>query len=192
MPADKRAMRDAVRAARSAIGATDRAAASEAAQVRAFSHADVAGARAVLAYAAIAEEIDPSSLVSELRARGARIAYPRVCGPGELTLHWVGAQEELAAGYCGIAEPGPDASEASIEDFDLVIVPGTAFDGTCARLGMGGGFYDRLLARLGPGTFTVALAYDEQIVPCVPVEGHDVALDAVFTPTRTFSRVRQP
>ena len=191
MPADKREMRDAVRAARSAIGVTDRAAASAAAAMRSLSHPDVTGASAVLAYAATAEEIDPSALVLELRARGARIAYPRVCGPGELALHWVGAQEELAAGYCGIAEPGPDASQASVEDFDLVIVPGTAFDGACARLGMGGGFYDRLLGRLRPGTFTVALAYDEQIVPCVPLEGHDIALDAVFTPTRTFSRARQ-
>ena len=185
MTAEKRELRESVRAARAAMTPAARASASQAVADRALTLPAVIGARAVLAYAATPEELDASPLVKALRARGARIAYPRVCGPGELALHWC-EDSALSPGYCGIAEPSADAPEADPAAFDLVLVPGTAFDPACGRLGMGGGFYDRLLARLAPATFAVGLAFDEQIVSEVPTGSHDVALDAVVTPTRTL------
>jgi 5-formyltetrahydrofolate cyclo-ligase len=140
----------------------------------------------VLAYAATAEELDPAPLIAMLRAHGARIAYPRVTGPGALALHWCDDEGELAPGHCGIAEPFAEAPEAAVNELDLVLVPGTAFDGSCQRIGMGGGFYDRLLPDLGADAPAIGLAFDEQIVEEVPTETHDVPLSAVVTPTRTF------
>jgi 5-formyltetrahydrofolate cyclo-ligase len=183
---DKQSVRAGAREARSAVGAESRREASAAVAERAFSLPGVSGARAVLAYAATAEELDPAPLVAALRARGARIAYPRVCGPGALSLHWCDDEGALSPGYCGIAEPSPDTPEAGTEDLDLVLVPGTAFDPACGRLGMGGGFYDRLLPGLGAEALTIGLAFDEQIITEVPSEAHDVPLDAVVTPTRTI------
>jgi 5-formyltetrahydrofolate cyclo-ligase len=184
--ASKRDARDGARARRRALTRDERDAAAEAVARRALELPGIARARAILAYAATAEELDPAALVAELRDRGARVAYPRVCGPGSLALHWCDKESALAPGYCGIAEPAADAPEAAAGAIDLVLVPGTAFDERCARLGMGGGFYDRLLPRLAPGALAVGLAFDEQVLAEVPTEAHDAPLDAVVTPTRTI------
>jgi 5-formyltetrahydrofolate cyclo-ligase len=106
-----------------------------------------------------------------------------------MSLHWA-ADEQLRPGYCGILEPAETAETASIEDVEMVLVPGVAYDGSCRRLGMGGGFYDRLLPNLPAGSITVGLAFDEQVVSEIPCEPHDVALAIVVTPTRTLRRAR--
>jgi 5-formyltetrahydrofolate cyclo-ligase len=186
----KRELRRQVRAARGGLGLEARACAASAVAARLLSLPEIAGARAVLAYAATGEELDPAPVVAALRARGVRIAYPRVCGPGEISLHWA-ADEELRPGYCGILEPVENAESASIDDIDLVLVPGVAYDGSCRRLGMGGGFYDRLLPNLPAGSIAVGLAFDEQVVSEIPCESHDVALAIVVTPTRTLRRARR-
>jgi 5-formyltetrahydrofolate cyclo-ligase len=182
----KENLRARARMARAAVSADARSVAAAAVAERALAVPEVTGARTVLAYAASAEELDPAPLVSALRARGARVAYPRVCGPGALALHWCDDEAGLAPGYCGIAEPAAGSPEALTADFDLVLVPGTAFDESCGRLGMGGGFYDRLLTTLAPRALAVGLAFDEQVVAEVPTEVHDVALGLVITPTRTI------
>ncbi len=175
-----------VRAGRPALTGEARTTASLAVAGRALALPGVMGARTVLAYAATAEELDPAPIVAALRARGARIAYPRVCGPGALALHWCDDESVLTPGYCGIAEPPSEAPEATADEFDLVLVPGAAFDEACGRLGMGGGFYDRLLPLLSREALAIGLAYDHQMVAALPMEAHDVPLGAVVTPTRTI------
>jgi 5-formyltetrahydrofolate cyclo-ligase len=182
----KHAVRMAGRAARSAFPHDARAVAAQAVAARALTMRVIREARTVLAYAATAEELDPAPLVAALRAHGARIAYPRVTGPGELALHWCDDASELAAGYCGILEPGAETESADLAEIDVVLVPGTAFDAECGRLGMGGGFYDRLLPLLREGATALGLAFDEQIVEKVPAESHDVPLDGIVTPSRTI------
>jgi 5-formyltetrahydrofolate cyclo-ligase len=184
----KAAARRTALAAREALAATERDAAVRAVTERLAGLPELRDARSVLAYAAMWGELDPAFAVASLRAAGARIAYPRVCAPGEMTLHWADDEAELAPGYCGIREPPADSAQASPDDFDLVLVPGVAFDESCCRLGHGGGFYDRLLLRLRPGTLVVGLAFDEQIVGSLPREPHDALLDIVVTPTRVLRR----
>jgi 5-formyltetrahydrofolate cyclo-ligase len=162
-----------------------RAGLSAQAAARALELPEVGAARAVLAYAAMPGEIDPAPLVHALRERGARVAYPRVCGPGAMTLHWA-SDDALEPGFCGIAEPAADAEDAAPDEFDLAIVPGVAFDAACERLGRGGGFYDRLLPAITG--LTVGLAFDEQIVECLPREEHDMPVDVVVTPSRVIRR----
>jgi len=184
----KRELRARARALRAAHSPQSRQAASEGIARRVQDLPEVSTACAVLAYAATPEEIDPTPLVAALRARGARIALPRVCGPGALALHWVKDDEVLVSGHAGIAEPAESCAWAAPEDFDLVLVPGVAFDASCARLGFGGGFYDALLPSLPARATTVGLAYDEQIVPQVPCEPHDEHVAIVVTPSAVFRR----
>ena len=68
---------------------------------------------------------------------------------------------------------------------DLLFVPLIGFTDTGARLGQGGGHYDRWLVE-HPGTVAIGLAWDIQKVDELPVEPHDVALTAVVTPTRLY------
>jgi 5-formyltetrahydrofolate cyclo-ligase len=145
----------------------------------------------VLAYCASPEEIDPSVLVRLLRESGVPVAFPRVCGPAGLALHW-SELEDLQPGYCGLLEPTEGMAEAAPDEIDVVLVPGVAFDERGHRLGMGGGFYDRLLADLPPEVMKIGLAFDEQIVEAVPREEHDVVLDAVVTPSRILRPGKAP
>jgi 5-formyltetrahydrofolate cyclo-ligase len=189
MNADKPLLRRIARARRSGLSPEACASAAAAVATRVLAMPEVAAAHGVLAYAATREELDPRVLVDALEAGGARIAYPRVCGPGEITLHWSN-RDELEPGYKGILEPPATAAIADVADVDLVLVPGVAFDAACNRLGMGGGFYDRLLPRLDPSAIAIGLAFDEQIVDEVPSETHDMAPDAVVTPSGVLRRAR--
>jgi 5-formyltetrahydrofolate cyclo-ligase len=75
-----------------------------------------------------------------------------------------------------VPEDDPDA--ASI---DVVVVPGLAFTARGDRLGQGGGWYDRFLARIRPTTVTVGVGFREQLVGSLPIEPHDIVLDHVVT-----------
>ncbi len=184
----KRDLRAGARAARAALSPQARESASAEIARLVLDLPEAAAARAVLAYAAMPEEVDPAGIVAALRARGARIALPRVCGPGALALHWVEDDEELPPGHAGIAEPAESCAWAAPDEFDLVLVPGVAFDAGCARLGFGGGFYDALLPSLSPGAVTIGLAYDEQMVDEVPREPHDEHVLIVVTPSAVHRR----
>lgn len=90
--------------------------------------------------------------------------------------------EDLVPGRFGVREPSRNCPSLPLNQLDLTLVPGIAFDASGRRLGRGKGFYDRLL----PGTtgVTLGLAFDWQESDALPVEPHDVELDAVLTPTR--------
>jgi 5-formyltetrahydrofolate cyclo-ligase len=183
----KQEMRTRLRAERAAVGPAERREAAIRVAAGVLLAFGDEMPRAVLAYAPTAEELDPGVVVRLLRESDVRVAYPRVCGPGEVALHWA-AEQELAPGYCGILEPPQDAPTAPLEEIDLVLIPGVGFDPACHRLGMGGGYYDRLLPELRREALKVGLAFDEQIVEAVPHERHDAVLDAVVTPTRVLRR----
>lgn len=187
----KSALRAQVRAARAAVPPAEREAAAEAVARRIAALPELAAARLVLGYCARSEEIDPFPALVRLRAQGARIAYPRVTGPGTLDLHEIGDERELEFGSFSIREPVPHAPRVAPGDVDAVIVPGVAFDAKGRRMGYGGGFYDRLLPQLPPGCPRIAIAFDEQVVDEVPADTHDQGVDLVVTPSRIIVAPRR-
>lgn len=64
---------------------------------------------------------------------------------------------------------------------DVVIVPGTAFTRAGDRLGQGGGWYDRFLARIRDDCVSIGVGFAPQLIDQLPVEPHDVQLDLVVT-----------
>lgn len=92
------------------------------------------------------------------------------------------AQDDLEVGPFGILQPGADA-EPLVPD--VLFVPLLGFTATGARLGQGGGHYDRWLAEHAP-LLTVGLAWDAQLCDSLPTEPHDVPLGTVVTPTRIY------
>ena len=92
------------------------------------------------------------------------------------------ADSDLAAGPFGLLQPA-DAAEPFTPD--VLFVPLVGFTDTGARLGQGGGHYDRWLAE-HPGVQKIGLAWDVQLCDALPTEPHDAALDAVVTPTRIY------
>ena len=80
-------------------------------------------------------------------------------------------------------EAGPGIY-ANAREMDIILVPGRAFDKTGRRLGRGGGHYDRCLSPLSLSKklpILVGIALEEQIVPMVPCEDHDVVMDFICT-----------
>jgi len=94
--------------------------------------------------------------------------------------------EELAIGMCRIPEPRqelrhlPD-KQVLVEELDLIMVPGVAFDPRGARMGHGKGYYDRLLLHVRPDTLLIALAFECQLFDEIPVAPHDVFMHKVIT-----------
>jgi 5-formyltetrahydrofolate cyclo-ligase len=64
---------------------------------------------------------------------------------------------------------------------DVVIVPGVAFAPDGARLGQGGGWYDRFLASVRPDCTSIGVGFDPQVVEVLPTEPHDIRLDSIVT-----------
>ncbi len=91
-------------------------------------------------------------------------------------------ESDLESGPFGIMQPSADAEPVAPK---VLFVPLVGFTVDGARLGQGGGHYDRWLAA-NPGTTAIGLAWDTQLVDELPIEPHDVPLSAIVTPTRIY------
>jgi 5-formyltetrahydrofolate cyclo-ligase len=137
----------------------------------------------ILFFASFRSEVSTPPLMEEALRLGKRVVLPSVDRVNrELRLFEIKGLHELHGGYMGIPEPDvPDERERDINDVTLVLLPGAAFDSGGARLGYGGGYYDKLLSRLKRKIPLVALAYDEQLVDALPSEPHDIRVHMVVT-----------
>lgn len=88
------------------------------------------------------------------------------------------------------AQPCGEAMGAeSLAEADLIIIPALAASADGARLGQGGGWYDRALLHRSPGVAVVSVVFDDEVLESgvIPTEAHDVPIDAIITPTRTIA-----
>lgn len=178
---EKRALRERLVHARSALPAAQRASASQAAAEVLESLAAWRGARVVALYFPVGAEVDTAHLAQSALQAGKRVAWPRT-RPGEIALEFASClPPDLIAGALGTRQPPLDAAIVPIGDLDLVVVPGVAFDRDGHRLGRGGGYYDATLALLAKRTVRVGLAFELQLVSAVPCEPHDAQVDGVVT-----------
>lgn len=172
------------RAARQVRDSIDPARAREAAAKAAghlLARPELAGARRVAVFAAVASELDPGPAVTGLRARGIELVYPRVLsGSRRLEFHLVASEAELAPGAFGIPEPPPDAPVAPVQSIDAFVLPGLAFDAGGGRVGWGRGYYDRTLAA-APERLRIGYCFDCQLVEAVPREPSDLPVHIVIT-----------
>lgn len=141
-------------------------------------------AKSIFFYAPLAEELDIWPLVEDSLAAGKVVCLPRFDAASEqyIACRIQNLSADLIAGQFGIREPANHCAPVSLNQLDLVLVPGVAFDLRGRRLGRGKGFYDRLLA--DARGIKCGVAFDEQIVTEIPVEPHDVLMDCILTPTR--------
>ncbi len=177
MKADLRREMKARRAGRDPVVS---AADSVAAQDRLCAMPVFVRARHVACYLAAPGEVATDRILQACFEAGKKVAVPaRRGGPADYGLCRFAPGTPLRVGALGISEPAePDWVDAG--EMDLIVVPGVAFDAAGRRLGHGWGCYDRLLAGAARA-FKAGLAFEWQIVSAVPVDGHDVLLDAVVT-----------
>lgn len=137
-----------------------------------------ARARTVLLYKHKGAEFSVNGLANAAFRDGKRVVFPRVDGE-VLVLHAVADWTALRPGAFGLMEPGPEAPHVAPSEIEAAVVPGLGWTRAGARLGQGGGFYDRLLPDLHATTFGVG--FDCQLLDALPVEPHDVPVDRVVT-----------
>tara|TARA_Y100001970_G_C14253277_1_gene873370 strand:- start:1637 stop:2203 length:567 start_codon:yes stop_codon:yes gene_type:complete len=90
---------------------------------------------------------------------------------------------DLRIGSFGVLEPSSKKNISSQKkSFDLVIVPGVAFDMNGSRIGYGKGYYDRFLKNIN--AFRLALAFDFQVLEKIPTENHDIPINGIITESR--------
>lgn len=134
----------------------------------------------VLVYRSIGDELSVVSAANDALRAGKRVCFPKVRPGHTLSLHHVTDWAQLEPGAYGIPEPMDACPVVTPMDVDIAVVPGVAFTSAGARLGQGGGFYDRLLPTLGGISWGVC--YDEQLLDAVPTEAHDRPVDRVIWP----------
>lgn len=130
---------------------------------------------------------EPGSLdmIEALRAAGARVLLPVVPhAPGPL--QWAvfhGARSLVAGRLRAIQEPtGSRFPPTVLQEASLVLVPALAVDRVGVRLGRGAGYYDRSLPLAAPTAALVAVVRDDEFVPRLPADAHDVRMTGVLTP----------
>jgi 5-formyltetrahydrofolate cyclo-ligase len=98
--------------------------------------------------------------------------------------------QDLIPGPRGVLEPDPvKCKVVPMDRIDIAIMPGLAFDEKGGRIGLGTGYYDRLIPRLDITTRKVALTFEEQIIPQVPMESHDKYVDIIITDKRIIYKI---
>jgi 5-formyltetrahydrofolate cyclo-ligase len=92
--------------------------------------------------------------------------------------------DALVAGRFGLREPaGPRLGVDAVGTVSLLVVPGLAVTRDGARLGRGGGSYDRVLARVAGAVPALAVVDDDEVLDHLPVEPHDRPVDGYVTPS---------
>ncbi len=151
-----------------------------------------AAAKTVMWYVDAGSEVRTRHVLPEALRGGQRIVIPYcIVETNQLELFLLEDMAELAQGAHKILEPRDDlrakpGKRVAADELDLVMVPGVAFDPRGGRMGQGKGYYDRLLARVRADAPLVALAFECQIFPEIPLAPHDVFMDLVLTEQRAY------
>ena len=167
-------------AARRALSDTERTRSNAALCARIMALDCFKKAENILLYAAFGGEADLSALAVEAARQGKTPAYP-VCGEGFSLTAAVPGPDGWEVGAYGIRTPILSRSAVLPPDkLDLVLVPCTAFDAACRRVGMGKGYYDRYLPRCTRAV-KLGVAFEAQRVDAAAVDAHDEKLDGFVT-----------
>jgi 5-formyltetrahydrofolate cyclo-ligase len=190
LAASKAALRAELLAARRTLTAEQRAAAGRGLRDAVLELPETQMAGTVAAYYSVGAEPDTRGLIFALWKRGTYVLLPLLRPDGDLDWASYEGPDSLAPGPRGLQEPTePPRGVTAVTSADLIIVPALAADSGGARLGRGGGSYDRALTRVGAAILTVALLYDGERLERIPSGPHDVAVRAVATPGEGITRL---
>jgi 5-formyltetrahydrofolate cyclo-ligase len=112
----------------------------------------------------------------------ARIYAPRMMPENQLDVVMITNPDALVRGPFGVTEP-PAAwpGLADLATLDAIFIPGLAFSSDGGRLGFGGGWYDRLLARTVDKTIRIGVCWERLVIDDVPMNSWDIRVDGILT-----------
>src|SRR6202453_3914019 len=188
--AAKADLRRRLAAARAAPAHAQRGAAGRLIRDHVLEMPEVSGAGTIAAYYSAGPEPDTHRLVFALWKRGSYVVLPVLLPDGDLDWASYEGPDSLAPGPRGILQPvEPPRGPGTVARADVVLVPALAVDARGYRLGRGGGSYDRALARVGEQVPTIALLYEDELLPSLPTEPHDQRVRLVARPATGLTRL---
>lgn len=142
-----------------------------------FSSEEFIRAKCVMFYVSKHYEVDTHEMIDESIAMGKKVVVPitlkeeKTLKPSELR----DRKKELIKSHYGIHEPHEKhIRPVPLEEVDVIIIPGLAFDRSGYRLGHGGGYYDRFLEKAPSKIVTIGLAFDFQVMDDLPKHANDI------------------
>lgn len=191
---DKQIIRKSILSEREQLPPNLRAALSADIAERLLQLPECRDASAVLGYMNFGSEFASDLFAAGVLAEGKRLALPKVNRhTNQLDLYWVeDFENQLVPGLWGIREPVVERCERleTLNEVEFALLPGVAFTRGGARLGYGGGFYDKLLAGSDAGRerpVLVAAAFALQIVEQLPQEATDIKVERIVTEQETIA-----
>jgi 5-formyltetrahydrofolate cyclo-ligase len=164
----KQELRERLLAARRARPAAEIDGARAAIRVQLLARAEASAWRTVAGYVPLRTEPGSAQLLDGLAAAGIRVLVPLLLPDRDLDWTQWGSADRLGV--------------AAVSSCDAVLAPALAVSRTGARLGRGGGSYDRALARRSPAAVAIALVYTEEVLDEVPTDAWDEPVDEAVTP----------
>lgn len=158
------------------------------AETEAFRHAE-----ALMLFLPMKHEVDATPLAIRAWQLGKTVTVPLVSYAQRhmIPVEIRSLSDPVTVDERGIQSPR-NGVPIPVDLIDLVVVPGLGFDTTGHRIGRGAGFYDRFLSQPNFGGTICGLALDDQVVPEVPTQKHDVPLHMLVTDRRTVRFASAP
>ena len=187
-PNARTSIRQRLRSKRNALTTTFQIEASEFLKLRLLNHPRVKSAKKIALYLANDGELDPMPFINWCWQQKKQVYLP-VLHPfcsGHLLFLLFEKNSLMVKNHYGINEPKLDISKVCpLDQLDVLFTPLVAFDRSGARLGMGGGFYDRTLVNWqNKQLYPIGISHDCQEIDVVPVEYWDIPLPEIITPTQ--------
>lgn len=188
----KQEIRDEMIQKVSQIGDKPLAAKSKAVEERLFEFANFLEARIVLLYDAAKGEVDTRKIIKRSYMYNKIMVLPAFDPEYKKTtlMKVDDPEKDLIQGPRGNLEPDPGRCKVvPLDCLDIAIIPGLAMDEKGGRIGLGNGYYDRLIPELPITTRKVGLIFEDQIVSMTPMESHDKHVDIVVTDARIIYKI---
>ena len=182
---EKHEIRERMRAIRQALSPKDVEGASYKVARFVLDQGEVGESGTICSYASVGKEVQTRFLVRSFLRSGKRVTIPDWEGWHQgsgVRVVQISSEEDILTE--GRIVPQPRVLEESIvpvEEIELFLVPGLAFDRSGNRLGMGGGYFDRLLKLAAPEATLIGLGFEFQLLKSLPAETHDVPVHKVVT-----------
>ena len=188
----KKVLRKEIRLKVAAISPDDKVKQSRIVTEKVTESRDFQNAKSLSLYLHMDDEIITEDILKTALKRGKKCYIPRYFMGGNcmemVELYDMQDYETLPLTKWNIKQPGDDEKRPEALEqgsLDLMLIPGMAFSLKGQRLGRGKGYYDTYLSKaesLGIRPKTLALAFNEQIMPEIPCDSHDFTIDSIIYP----------
>lgn len=138
----------------------------------------------IFCYVSVEKEVDTRRLLKQAWANGKHTAVPRCINKGIMEPYEITSFDDLIPGLYNIPEPFKSCPPVDLANIDFAIVPCLSCDRERHRLGHGGGYYDRALAKLTAPS--VALCREELLLDEICCEEHDQKVDILVTEKKIY------